>query len=160
MGMESFFVIILPDGISHKKGEYNVNKYEGNSNLTMELFKRNLSDVPYKFNVINEDEITIENKYLMKLWLEDKKIKVIEIESCLYYLMNDDEVLKELLLHATKSGLRLFYPGIGYFENVVDYLVNLKIFYKAKYDNFMFKYEYLFRNKNILPGNNFYKFLS
>jgi len=158
MGMESFFIIILPDGISHKK-ENDINIYEGNSNLTLDIFKHMLSDIPYKFHINNENEINIDNKYLIKLEVENNKIKTIEIESCLYYLMNDDDILKGLLLHINKLCLKLFHPSIGYFENVIDYLSNLKIYYKTKYDNFLYKYEYLFKNKNILPGNNFYKYI-
>jgi hypothetical protein len=158
MGMESFFVIILPGGISHKE-ENGANTYEGNSDLTLEIFNHILSGMPYIFHIINENEINIENKYLMKLIVENSKIKIIEIESCLYYLMNDDEMLKRLLLYISQLGLKLFHPSIGYFENVIDYLLNLKIFYKEKYNNYLYKYEYLFKDKNILPGDNFFKYL-
>jgi hypothetical protein len=157
MGMESFFVIILPNGISHKNGQNSVNIYDGSSDLSLEKFKYILSNIPYISHIINENEINIENKYLMKIVQEENKVKTIEVESCLYYLMNDDEILKELLLYMNQLDLKLFHPGIGYFEGVTDYLLNLKIFYKDKYNNYLYKYEYLFKDKNILPGNDFYK---
>jgi hypothetical protein len=158
MGMESFFVIILPKGVFHKKSKNGSNIYEGNSGIGHDEVKNILMNIPnISVEKYSNNDIAIMKKYLLKQFYDNNKLLFIEIESCLYYLSTNDSILFDMISYFIKLGFNVFHPGIGSVNDLKCFMEKLKIFYKEKMELFIKKYGYLFKSNNILPGNEFFK---
>jgi hypothetical protein len=159
MGMESFFVIILPKSVVHFKDEYGVNIYKGVSNINYHDIKNTFDNIE---NIIYIDIpkllCHIRNKYLLAPCFENNKLLYINIEACLWYLSNDNNEINNLLSYFLHKGYNVFHPGIGLLNsNINDFINHLRDFYKEKCDIFISKYSKYFKEEAVLPGSYFYK---
>jgi hypothetical protein len=158
MGMESFFIIILPEGISHTKNEYGINVYKGESSITYNRLKEIFDEID---GIIYIDSLKlychISNRFLLKPFFDDEKLLYISLEACLWYLENNtNEIIS--LLNIFSKGFNAFHPGICYVNNTfIDFVKNVSFFYKEKIDDFINKYSEYFATEDILPGDYFYK---
>lgn len=160
MGMESFFIVALPNSIDHVITESGNHDYQGNSSVLCDDAIKLIKSLPKSKKLTSFFDYKVQDFFLLKLFCENEKLITINIEACLWYLCNQDEKLLELLTIFQEKDLRLFHPEVGYLNNCVDFIEKLRIFYKKKMEIFIMKYGYLFRNKNILPGKYFYDVLN
>ncbi|MDR0524412.1 MAG: hypothetical protein LBG90_00890 [Spirochaetaceae bacterium] len=155
--MESFFIIILPPGIYHKKDTSGCNFYAGESAIEYQDLEKIVSQFFYPIHKKGKG-INIMNKYALKFCFHTRFIQDITMESCLYYLKNDKETIKNILSVFIKNNFSVFHPGFGYLENLNNFVETLELFYEIKMKIFIEKYNHIFIGKDILP-KDFYKIL-
>ena len=159
MGMESFFIIILPEGIKHFKNEYGNNDYIGESNVTHDELKEFFSHINgISYFDIDELSCHVSNKFLIKSFFRNNKLVYLCMEACLWYLENNINDIIDILNIFINKNFHPFHPGINSIYNTInEFVENLKEFYHLKTNNFIARYSTFFLNENILPGNFFYR---
>jgi hypothetical protein len=162
MGMESFFIIILPKGVYHYKSEDNTNYYKGKSGISIDETKKLLNDLGnLKYIDVQELVCNISNKFLLIPNFENDNLVSIDIQSCLWYLKYAKDEIIRLLSYFINNKFNVFHPGIGALTySVDDFMEKLDNFYKTNEDIFISKYGKLFRNKDFLPDHYFYDNIS
>jgi hypothetical protein len=158
MGIESFFVIIMPKNVAHFKDEFGNNTYRGNSEVTyhdLKLIFDDIKDITY----LNISDLSchVMKKYLLNPYFENNKLMYIEFKACLWYLFFNNGEISNLLSIFYQKEFNIFHPGIGLLNNSMNnFLSDLKIFYNTKSESFISRYGKYFEKEEILPGSYFY----
>lgn len=159
--MESFFIMALPNGISHRKVQSGVNYYEGNSEIHVGELCPLLNTIGLT-DIFQADDFVYQYKsrYLLKANIKEDRVCSINIESCLWYLSNDMSNIIKIIESFSSAGWRVFHPAISYYNNLpADYVDKIASFYKRKTEELTVKYHSVFEKGDILPGEHFYKMI-
>jgi hypothetical protein len=159
MGIESFFIIIMPKNVTRSKDELGFDIYKGNSDITYRDLKLLLDSIE-NLTYLNTSELAchVMKKYLLTPYFENNKLMSISLEACLWYLIYDNDEIANLLSFFYQKGCNIFHPGIGLLNSSMnDFLNNLRKFYNQKSKAFITKYGRYFENEKILPSSYFYE---
>lgn len=161
MGMESFFVVVLPKEVKCVKTENGSNSYIGSSNLQrtemLKLIRQNF--------LVNDKKTTADTFSLNELvemdfncTVDDKVINLV-LEICFYHYDIGIQIVFELyeLLVGEYDSIRLFHPRVGYIScsSLRDFKDTMDSIYKNKCQTFKNEYGILSNNDKVLPGKNF-----
>lgn len=164
MGMESFFVMLLPKGINMIKDKDRIIKYIGKSNLRTNNI---ISIIKKNYKISEESNLYIKSYVLeefinIKFNEEGEELKDISLEICFFHF---EEGLKKIYeigkLLENKCGVRLFHPGLGLLNDpsFKEFENRIKEFYGNKYANFKKQFGELKENKKVLPNKDFVDYL-
>ena len=157
MGMESFFIMLLPEGIEEEKDQFGIRKYVGDSKINKESYDDFLNQqLEVKDNIYKEFVV------IKKTIDDNKKIQQVSLECCFYhyseglkYIIEFWDSIKE------KLPLRLFHPAIGFISNsnTDEFIKKIKDFYNSKYQAFVEEFGEDSNGNIVLPNEGFTKYL-
>lgn len=160
MGLESFFVLFLADGIYEQKDEFGIRKYMGESKIS----KSDLLEYLESKNMHVQDCRFIFEDAIVGLIDFDKNdlVKTISLECCFFHYDEGLELIFKLYkIMKDRFSFQLYHPGITLSENdnITASKEMIKDFYGAKYKQFSEQYGTETNGKKVLPNNGFVSYL-
>lgn len=165
MGMESFFVILLPANVSQGKNQYGSIIYTGKSQISSDKFIQFLinsvpsikpdSDYPEKLVLNDIINIAIEKD-------ENGDLKFLTLEATLFYFEEGIKFFYNLSSLIKQSfPVFLFHPALGNMKDIIfeDFKKSIMNFYREKYEIFISTFGKVENGTNVLPGKSFTKYL-
>ena len=156
MGLESFFILVLPEGIIEINDKLGIRKYVGNSSISvdsMNLFLQNTAGFAsgvYKrivsVNITSHDQLHVQN---------------ILLECCFFHYMEGISAIKQFWrLLREKFLLDLYHPGVGANSSEIDvFEEKVKEFYRDKYEAFISEFGADSGGEIVLPNKGFMQYL-
>lgn len=155
MGMESFFIHIIPAGVEPRENNCT---YKGKSNVTkIEFISMIIKKVP-RCDLHDEHNLIVDNAVLV--WVgDDEMLSMFHIEGCFSWYEDCAKFIYRLLQEIKEViPIRVHYPSYGFLDirTEENFLENLEEITKLKRTRFheLFGNELSFKS---LPGDPFYE---
>lgn len=160
MGAESFFIILIADGVKEQKDEFGIRKYIGKSNISKSELIEFLES---RFVQVENQRFTFED--ILEVVIDsdiNDYIKTISIECCFFHFEEGLELMFELFDKIKiRFPFKLFHPGINRLEgdNKITSIQLIKEFYDEKYKTFIRDFGIETNGAKVLPNNGFISYL-
>jgi hypothetical protein len=146
MGMESFFIVLLPENVKMIRNNDNSIKYSGNSNIKMDDLMDHLNALKYDMIKISNDTFILNNIIKFCCDLDKGNIFISGfMEICLFHYEEGIELIFNIHRHLMKAfNVHLFFPSVGILsEN--DFST-----FKSKLDEIYGKKKVFFTKNSVL----------
>lgn len=157
MGMESFFINVIPSGIKPiKKGDGFF--YEGKSKILKEDVLKRINEI-YKVNNIQENEYSIDKVVKLCIEVNEGFVVYFNFEGCFAWYKESLELIYSLikLINENSISVTIFHP-LGLLCDLgtkIEFIENIEKLYEKKY--YEFKKQFGELKFKVMPGKAFYK---
>jgi len=159
MGMESYFVNLIPEGVKSSKVD-NINEFKGQSKLRLKQVS-DLVDSHFKLKKYAKDEHILEDVLFLRISHEKNILKALSIEGSLSWFEEGLRIIFRLyeLLRENALNIRISHPSQTEINTRCEkeFISAMRDIYKDKYVHF--KENIMHSKACVLPGGHFYYYL-
>lgn len=156
MGMESYFVQVLPLGVSPVKVN-DCNSFQGHCSMTLVNLIQQLS-MTIKVQAMGKAEYIVEEAIKLTIGVEDEYVRDITLEGCFSWYKEGLKLCYAIIrnISAIMDDITVYHPGELYFKvsTEEEFLAKITELYQAKHAAFNAQFNAI--ELKVPPGKSFY----